>query len=159
MITQKITPHLWFDDNAEDAVAFYVSLFDNSRIINVTRYGDTGPGPKGKVMAIGFELAGQPFAAINGGPHFQFTGAVSFFIHCESQAEIDHFWDRLMPGGQPHQCGWITDRFGLTWQVNYTDLPRMLQDPDPERATRVMQTMMQMEKIDIAKLNAAYEGR
>ncbi|WP_137390573.1 VOC family protein [Rhodoligotrophos defluvii] len=158
MIRQKITPVLWFDNNAEAAVNFYIALFENSRITGITRYGDAAPGPKGDVMSIGFELAGQTFAAINGGPSFTFSPAVSFFIHCDTQAEIDHFWDKLLPGGAPQQCGWITDRFGLVWQVNYTGVIEMLQDPDPVRADRVMQAMMPMTKIEIAKLKAAYEG-
>jgi predicted 3-demethylubiquinone-9 3-methyltransferase (glyoxalase superfamily) len=126
LIKHKIIPHLWFDDNAEAAVNFYVSLFDNSRIGKVARYGDAGPGPKGSVMSIGFELNGQEFAAVNGGPMFKFSEAVSFLIWCDTQDEIDALWGRLTDGGAPQQCGWLKDRFGLVWQVNYAGMPGML---------------------------------
>jgi len=153
----KIVPHLWFEDNAEEAVNFYISVFENSRITDVSRYGDVGPGPKGQVMAMGFELEGQSFAAINGGPWAKFNGAVSFLIHCETQKEIDGYYEKLAEGGQEQPCGWLTDRFGLVWQVNYAKLPKMLTDSDALRANRVMEAMLSMKKIDIATLDAAYE--
>ncbi|MBW6423449.1 glyoxalase family protein [Rhizobium sp. XQZ8] len=152
----KIVPHLWFDNNAEEAVNFYVSVFEDSKITDVARYGDAGPGPKGQVMAMGFELEGQRFAAINGGPWATFNGAVSFLIHCETQDEIDRYYDKLVEGGQPQPCGWLTDRFGLVWQVNYARLSGMLMCGDIARAGRVMEAMMRMKKIDIAELDAAY---
>jgi predicted 3-demethylubiquinone-9 3-methyltransferase (glyoxalase superfamily) len=153
----KIVPHLWFEDNAEEAVNFYISVFKNSRITDVSRYGDVGPGPKGQVMAMGFELEGQSFAAINGGPWAKFNGAVSFLIHCETQEEIDEYYEKLVEGGQEQPCGWLTDRFGLVWQVNYARLPKMLTDSDALRANRVMEAMLSMKKIDIATLEASYE--
>ncbi|TCV75739.1 VOC family protein [Neorhizobium sp. S3-V5DH] len=153
----KIVPHLWFEDNAEEAVNFYVSVFENSRITEVSRYGDAGPRPRGQVMAMGFELEGQSFAAINGGPWAKFNGAVSFLIHCETQEEIDAYYEKLAEGGQEQPCGWLTDRFGLAWQVNYARLPKMLTDSDAMRANRVMEAMLSMRKIDIARLDAAYE--
>ncbi|WP_105438708.1 VOC family protein [Neorhizobium sp. T25_13] len=152
----KIVPHLWFDNNAEEAVNFYVSVFENSRITDVSRFGDAGPGLKGSVMAMGFELEGQNFAAINGGPLAKFNGAVSFLVHCETQDEIDHYYDKLVEGGQQQPCGWLTDRFGLVWQVTYARMPKMLTDSDSARAYRVMQAMFSMKKIDIAALDAAY---
>jgi predicted 3-demethylubiquinone-9 3-methyltransferase (glyoxalase superfamily) len=158
-IRQKITPFLWFDKNAEEAVAFYVALFEDSRIVSVTRCGESGPGPAGSVLAIDFQLAGQRFSAINGGPQFKFTEAVSLFVDCDTQAEIDRLWEALGAGGQYQACGWLKDRYGLSWQICTAALPRMLQDADPARASRVMQAMMQMIKIDIAQLEAAYEGR
>jgi len=156
---QKITPHLWFDANAEEAVKFYVSVFENSRILNMSRYGDAGPGPKGSVMAIGFELEGQRFAAINGGPHFKFSEAISFLIWCDNQGEIDRRWNALIAGGKEQPCGWLKDKFGLSWQINYSGIPEMMSDPDPARSGRVMKAMMQMTRIDIQKLKDAYEGR
>lgn len=155
----KIVPHLWFEDNAEEAVNFYVSIFENSRITDVSRYGDAGPGPQGQVMAMGFELEGQSFAAINGGPWAKFNGAVSFLIHCKTQEEIDRYHEKLSEGGQEQPCGWLTDRFGLVWQVNYARLAKMLTDRDAIRANRVMEAMMQMKKIDIARLEEAYGER
>jgi len=154
----RIVPHLWFENNAEEAVNFYVSVFDDSKITDVSRYGDAGPGPKGQVMAMGFELEGQSFAAINGGPLAKFNGAVSFLIHCETQEEVDRYYDKLVDGGQGQPCGWLTDRFGLVWQVNYARLSKMLTCGDPVRGGRVMEAMMQMRKIDIARLDAAYAG-
>jgi predicted 3-demethylubiquinone-9 3-methyltransferase (glyoxalase superfamily) len=156
---QKITPHLWFDANAEEAVNFYVSIFENSRILNMSRYGDAGPGPKGSVMAIGFELEGQRFAAINGGPHFKFSEAISFLIWCDTQGEIDRRWNALVAGGAAQPCGWLKDKFGLSWQINYSGVPQMMSDPDPARSARVMKAMMQMTKIDLQKLKDAYDGR
>jgi predicted 3-demethylubiquinone-9 3-methyltransferase (glyoxalase superfamily) len=159
-IKQKISPFLWFDTNAEEAVNFYVSIFDNSRIVDITRCGEAGPGPVGSVLVIGFELEGQPFSALNGGPHYKFTPAISFFVDCETQEEIDRLWEKLLAGGgQEQACGWLTDRYGLSWQICTPELPRMLRDEDPARAARVMKAMMQMIKIDIGKIRAAYEGK
>lgn len=157
-IRQKITPFLWFDGNAEEAVNFYVATFPKSRVTAVARYGKAGPGPEGSVMTIGFELAGQAFAAINGGPHFKFTGAISLYVDCESQDEIDRLWETLGQGGEGHDCGWLTDRYGLTWQINSLQVPDMMLDPDTARSERVMRAMMQMKKIDLAALKRAYEG-
>jgi predicted 3-demethylubiquinone-9 3-methyltransferase (glyoxalase superfamily) len=158
LIKHKIIPHLWFDDNAEAAVNFYVSLFDNSKIGKVARYGDAGPGPKGSVMSIGFALNGQEFAAVNGGPTFKFSEAVSFLIWCDTQDEIDALWGKLTDGGTPQQCGWLKDRFGLVWQVNYAGVPGMLAGADAAAANRVMQAIMTMQKIEIQPLNDAFAG-
>jgi predicted 3-demethylubiquinone-9 3-methyltransferase (glyoxalase superfamily) len=156
---QKITTYLWFDDNAEEAMSFYVSLFPDSRITSLTRYGDAGPGPKGTVMAGTFQLAGQEFMALNGGPHFTFTEAISLFVDCGSQEEVDRLWERLTAdGGEPSQCGWLKDRFGLSWQIIPTVLLRMLSDEDPERSKRVTEAMLQMSRIDIDGLERAYRG-
>lgn len=155
---QKITPFLWFDDTAEEAMHFYVSTFRNSKVGRVTRYGDAGPGTPGKVMSATFELEGQEFQALNGGPMYQFTPAISLFVSCETQAEVDELWDKLAAGGRPQQCGWVTDRFGLTWQVIPKQLGRLLGDPDPARARRAMQAMLAMTKIDIAGLERAADG-
>ena len=155
---QKITPCLWFDDQAEEAARFYVSLFKNSSIGRIARYGDAGPGPKGSVVTIEFELDGQAFIGLNGGPHFNFTEAVSFSIDCADQAEVDFYWDRLSEGGQTSQCGWLKDRFGLSWQVVPTVLADLIGDPDPEKARRATQAMLQMTKLDIAKLQQAHAG-
>jgi predicted 3-demethylubiquinone-9 3-methyltransferase (glyoxalase superfamily) len=154
---QKITPFLWFDGNAEDAVNFYVSLFKNSKVISFARYGEAGPGPKGSVMTVKFQLEGQEFIALNGGPHFKFTEAISFVVNCETQQEVDEFWAKLSAGGQESQCGWLKDRYGLSWQIVPTVLPQMLQDDDPARAKRVMEAMLQMKKIDIPTLRRAYD--
>jgi predicted 3-demethylubiquinone-9 3-methyltransferase (glyoxalase superfamily) len=154
---QKITPFLWFDSHAEEAANFYVSIFKNSTIKNVSRYGEGGPGPKGTVMSVTFQLAGQDFMALNGGPLFTFTPAVSFFVNCESQQEIDELWEKLTAGGEEVRCGWLKDKFGLSWQIIPTALGEMLQDKDPEKSKRVMQAMMQMNKLDIAALKRAYE--
>jgi predicted 3-demethylubiquinone-9 3-methyltransferase (glyoxalase superfamily) len=156
--TQRITPCLWFDGQAEEAAGFYVSVFPNSRVTAVSRYGDAGPGPKGSVMTIGFELDGQAFTGLNGGPMFQFTEAVSLVVNCGTQAEVDHYWDRLSEGGEPGRCGWLKDRFGLSWQVVPTALVEMVQDRDPARSQRVMAALMQMGKLDIARLRQAHEG-
>lgn len=156
---QKITPFLWFDGQAEEAARFYTSLFPDSAVTGVSRYAEGGPAPAGSVMSASFRLAGLEFIALNGGPHYSFTPAVSFFIHCADQREVDHYWDRLLEGGQAQQCGWVTDRFGLTWQVVPDALGRMLGDKDPRRAGRVMQAMMGMVKLDVAALQAAYDGR
>lgn len=155
---QKITPFLWFDTQAEDAAQFYVSIFDKARIVNVTRYGDSGPGPKGGVMTVEFELAGQRFIALNGGPHFKFTEAISMAVSCETQEELDHYWARLTEGGQEVQCGWLKDKYGLSWQVVPAAMGRLVGGPDPEGSRRAMQAMMQMKKLDIAALEKAYRG-
>ena len=156
---QKITPFLWFDDQAEEAARFYVSIFRNSRLGAISRYGEAGPGPKGTVMVARFELEGQEFLALNGGPQFSFSPAVSFVVNCESQDDVDHYWEKLSEGGEEVQCGWLRDRYGLSWQVVPTILGKLMQDKDPEKAGRVMQAMLQMKKIDIAGLQRAYEQR
>ena len=153
----RITPMLWFDHQAEEAAQFYTSIFRNSRITGLSRYGDAGPGPKGSIMVVSFELDGQPFTALNGGPHFKFTEAVSFVVNCANQQEVDHYWDRLLEGGAPQQCGWLKDRFGLSWQVVPTAVIDMLSDPDTVKSQRAMQAVMQMIKIDIAQVRDAYE--
>ena len=153
---QKITPFLRFDGNAEAAANFYVSVFSDSRIVSMARYGDAGPGPKGQVMTATFELAGQRFVALNGGPQFKFTEAISFFVNCETQAEIDELWAKLLEGGQPQRCGWLKDRFGLSWQIVPSVLAEMLQDEDAERSKRVVQAMLRMVKLDIQTLKQAY---
>jgi predicted 3-demethylubiquinone-9 3-methyltransferase (glyoxalase superfamily) len=154
---QKINPFLWFNDQAEDAAKFYVSLFANSKILNVARYGEAGPGPKGTAMSVTFELAGQKFMALNGGPHFKFSEAISFFINCETQREVDELWEKLSAGGETSRCGWLKDKYGLSWQVIPTALGEMLQDKDPKKSQRVMQAMLKMDKIDIAVLKQAYD--
>jgi predicted 3-demethylubiquinone-9 3-methyltransferase (glyoxalase superfamily) len=156
---QKITPFLWFDHQAEEAMQHYVSIFRNSRVLGVTRYGEAGPGPKGSVMIAAFELEGQRFTALNGGPHFKFTEAISFVVNCETQEEVDELWDRLGEGGQIQQCGWLKDKFGLSWQIIPTVLPELMSDPDAERVRRVTEAMFKMTKIEIAKLRQAYEGQ
>jgi predicted 3-demethylubiquinone-9 3-methyltransferase (glyoxalase superfamily) len=154
-----VTPFLWFDTNAEDAARFYTSVFKNSKIGKITRYGDAGPGPKGQVMTVEFELDGLQFTALNGGPQFKFNEAVSFSVSCESQEEVDDYWEKLTAGGEPGPCGWLKDKFGLSWQVNPTILHKMLSDPDPAKSQRVMKAMLQMKKIDIAGLKRAYDGK
>jgi predicted 3-demethylubiquinone-9 3-methyltransferase (glyoxalase superfamily) len=154
---QKITPFLWFDNNAEEAMNHYVSIFKDSRIVDIRRYGDAGPGPKGSVMTGTFEIEGQQFMALNGGPHFKFSEAISLFVNCGTQAEVDDLWDKLSAGGQESRCGWLKDKFGLSWQIIPTALGEMLGDPDPKKAGRVMQAMMKMGKIDVALLQAAYD--
>jgi len=160
---QRITPFLWFDDQAEEAARFYVSIFKDSRITSVVRYDDAAAKasgrPKGSVMTVAFELDGQPFTALNGGPHFKFTEAISLVVNCETQEEVDHFWKNLSAGGQEVQCGWLKDRFGVSWQVVPTVLSEMLQDKDPEKSKRVMAAMLKMRKISIEGLKHAYEGR
>jgi len=155
---QKITPFLWFDTQAEEAMRFYVSIFKNSRVGKVARYGDAGPGRKGNVMTASFELDGQPFTALNGGPLFKFTEAISFLVNCEDQAEVDDLWDRLSDGGEKGRCGWLKDRFGVSWQIVPSALSELMSDPDREKSKRVMEAMLQMTKIDIAKLRAAHKG-
>jgi predicted 3-demethylubiquinone-9 3-methyltransferase (glyoxalase superfamily) len=156
---QKITPFLWFDTQAEDAAKFYTSIFPNSKILSVTRYREVGPGPKGSVMTVEYELEGVTFTALNGGPQFKFTEAVSFVVSCKDQKEVDHYWDKLSAGGTPNVCGWLRDKFGLAWQVVPRALVEMLQDKDPVRSQRVMKAMLGMKKIVIAELRAAYDGR
>lgn len=155
---QKVVTCLGFDNQAEEAINFYTSVVPNSRILSTTRHGDAGPGPKGTLLAATFELDGQEFMALNGGPSFTFSIGTSIMIKCETQAEIDHLWENLSEGGQKVQCGWLTDRFGLSWQIVPRVLPELLNDPDPKRAQSVMQAMLQMQKLDIAKLKAAREA-
>ena len=156
---QKITPFLWFDDKAEEAANFYVSLFKNSKIDTVSRYGDAGPGPKGAVMTVAFQLNGQKFTALNGGPLFKFTEAISLFVNCESQQEVDELWEKLSAGGQKSRCGWLKDKYGLSWQIIPSALGKLMSDPDREKAGRVMKAMLQMDKIDIAALEEAAAGK
>ena len=156
---QKITPFLWFDGNAEEAVNFYVSIFKNSKVLSIARYGEAGPGPKGTVMTAAFQLDGQEFVALNGGPQFKFTEAISFWVRCETQEEIDEMWEKLSAGGAKSRCGWLKDKYGLSWQVVPPILGEMLQDKDAKKSQRVMAAMMQMDKIDIGLLKKAYEGQ
>jgi predicted 3-demethylubiquinone-9 3-methyltransferase (glyoxalase superfamily) len=156
---QKITPFLWFDDQAEQAVNFYTSIFKDSKVLSVSRYGDAGPGQPGKVMTATFQLNGQEFTALNGGPEFKFTEAISFFVSVETQAEVDELWEKLTAGGEESQCGWLKDKFGLSWQIVPTALGELLGGPDPVKAQRAMQAMLQMRKLDIAALQRAYEGK
>ncbi len=156
---QKITTFLTFNDRAAEAVEFYVSVFKNSRILSTRRYGDAGPGPKGSFMTASFELEGQEFMALNGGPSFKFAQGISLFFNCETQAEVDELWERLSEGGQQIACGWLTDRFGVSWQIVPAALGRMLDDKDPARSQRVMRAMLQMKKLDVEKLKQAYEGK
>jgi predicted 3-demethylubiquinone-9 3-methyltransferase (glyoxalase superfamily) len=161
--TQKITPFLWFDSQAEEAANFYVSIFKQSRVGAITRYDDEGSKaagrPKGSVMTVEFELDGQKFTALNGGPHFKFTEAISLVVNCDDQKEVDHFWGKLSAGGQEVQCGWLKDRFGLSWQVVPTALLEMLQDKDPEKSKRTMTAMLKMKKLDVDALKRACDGR
>lgn len=157
-MSQKITPFLWFDDNADEAINFYLSIFKDSRLLDTKRYGEAGPGPKGTIMTATFELNGQQFIALNGGPRFKFTEAVSFVVKGETQEEIDYYWDKLLDGGEAQQCGWLKDKFGLSWQIVPAQLSELFGGDDPQRAGRVMQAMMQMVKFDIAKLKEAYNG-
>jgi predicted 3-demethylubiquinone-9 3-methyltransferase (glyoxalase superfamily) len=152
---QQITPFLWFNDNAEEAVNFYASVFKDAKILETSRYGDAGPGPKGSVMTMKFQLNGLEFVALNGGPEVPFTHAISFVVNCKDQAEVDYYWDKLVEGGKPVQCGWLVDKFGLSWQITPTILIKLLQDPDPAKAKRVMEAMMKMIKIEIPKLEEA----
>lgn len=156
---QKITTCLWFDNNAEEAINFYLSIFKDSRLLSVTRCGDKGSGPKGSLLAATFQIEGQEFSVINGGPAFKLSEAVSLVVNCATQAEVDALWEKLGDGGQYQQCGWLKDKFGLSWQIIPSVLFEMLQDPDREKADRVMQAMLQMTKIDIARLRQAYDGR
>jgi predicted 3-demethylubiquinone-9 3-methyltransferase (glyoxalase superfamily) len=156
---QKITTFLWFDNNAEEAANFYVSIFQNSKIVSSARYTDAGPGPKGSVMTIAFQLDGRDFTALNGGPQFKFTEAISLVVHCKTQEEVDHFWEKLSEGGEKVQCGWLKDKFGLSWQVVPDALLELLQDGDSQKLQRVMKAMMQMKKLDIEGLKQAAEGK
>ncbi len=155
---QKITPFLWFDGKAEEAMNFYVAIFKNSKIINVTRYGEAGSGVNGTVMSAVFELQGQEFIVLNGGPQFTFSPAISFFVNCETQAEVDELWEKLSEGGKTNQCGWLDDKFGVSWQIVPTILGEMLQDKDAQKSKKVMEAMMQMDKLDIETLKRAYSS-
>jgi predicted 3-demethylubiquinone-9 3-methyltransferase (glyoxalase superfamily) len=156
---QKITPFLWFDNNAEEAAQFYISVFKNSKILEVSRYGDAGPGPKGSVMVVKFQIAGQEVTALNGGPRFTFSEAFSFVVSCENQKEIDEYWSKLTSGGgQESMCGWLKDKFGFSWQIIPADLGKLMGQQDPKRASRVMEALLQMKKLDVAKLSAAAAG-
>ena len=157
-MTRKITPFLWFDGNAEEAANFYVSVFEDAKIIDVSRYTDDSPGDPGTVMTVSFELAGQVFTALNGGPEYTFTPAVSFSIDCATQEEVDHYWNALCEGGKPIQCGWLQDKYGLSWQVVPSVLPTLLGDDDDAKSSAVMQAMLKMVKLDIKELQAAYDG-
>jgi predicted 3-demethylubiquinone-9 3-methyltransferase (glyoxalase superfamily) len=154
----KIHPFLWFDTQAEGAAKFYTSMFENSRITEVSRYGDAGPMPAGTAMTVSFELEGLPITALNAGPEFKFTEAISLYVDCESQEEVDELWAKLTDGGEESQCGWLKDKFGLSWQIIPKSLPEMLQDKDPAKANRVMQAMLKMSKIETSELEAAYNG-
>ena len=156
---QKIAPCLWFDGNAEEAASHYTSIFKNSKILDVSRYGDAGPLPKGTVMVVLFQLEGQEYLALNGGPQFKFTEAISLQVRCTTQKEVDELWGRLSAGGEEGPCGWLKDKFGLSWQITPTALIEMLQDPDPGKSKRVMEAMLQMKKIDIAALDRAYNQK
>ena len=159
MAIQKITPFLWFDGQAEEAAEFYVSVFPNSKVLNVLRYGQAGPGPAGSVMTVEFELEGMKFIALNAGPQFKFTEAISFFVNCQTQEEVDEYWEKLTAGGQVIECGWLKDKFGLAWQIVPTVLLKLLGDPDPAKSQRVMKAMMKMKKLDIAGIQRAAEGK
>jgi predicted 3-demethylubiquinone-9 3-methyltransferase (glyoxalase superfamily) len=156
---QKITPFLWFDSQAEEAASFYVSVFKNSKIGSIARYPEGGPGPAGKVLTVEFQLEGQDFVALNGGPVYTFTPAISFHVNCESQAEVDELWSKLSAGGKEVQCGWLQDKYGVSWQIIPVQLGRMLKDKDPAKSQRVMQAMLKMVKIDVAGLQRAYDQR
>ena len=157
MPIQKITPFLWFDHQAEEAVRFYTSIFPNSKIMKLVRYNKAGPGPAGSVMTVEFQLEGQSFVALNGGPHFKFTEAISFVVNCQTQQELDVYWEKLTAGGGEVQCGWLKDKFGLSWQIVPTVLPELLSGSDPEKSERVMKAMFSMKKLDIRALKRAYE--
>ena len=156
---QKITPFLWFDGKAEEAMNFYISIFRNSKVVSITRYGEGGPGPKGTVMSAKFQLHGQEFMALNGGPLFTFSPAISFFVNCETQEEVDDLWEKLSEGGEKQRCGWLRDKYGVSWQIIPSVLGEMLSDTDPEKSKRVMHAMLQMNKIDIKGLKKALEQR
>jgi predicted 3-demethylubiquinone-9 3-methyltransferase (glyoxalase superfamily) len=155
---QKITPFLWFDGRAEEAANFYVSVFKNAEMGTVSRFGEAGPGPKGTAMSVTFQIEGQEFTALNGGPMFKFSPAISFFVNCHSQSEVDELWEKLSEGGEKLQCGWLTDKFGITWQIVPTILGELLSDPDKEKSKRVMTAMLKMIKIEINELRLAYEN-
>jgi predicted 3-demethylubiquinone-9 3-methyltransferase (glyoxalase superfamily) len=154
---QKITPFLWFDHQAEDAMNFYVSIFKNSKILSLSRYGEAGPGPAGTVMTGTFQIEGQEFMALNGGPAHKFTEAISLFVDCKTQEEVDELWEKLSEGGEPGPCGWLKDKYGLSWQISPRALGELLNDPDPAKSQSVMKAMLQMSKIDIKALEQAYE--
>ncbi|RPI89470.1 MAG: VOC family protein [Chloroflexi bacterium] len=157
---QKITPYLWFDGQAEEAVNFYTSIFKNSKVLNVSRYAEGGPGPAGSVMTAAFELNGQEFMALNGGPQYKFTEAISFLVNCKDQKEVDELWSKLTEGnGEEGPCGWLKDKFGVSWQIIPTALGELMSDPDPEKAGRVVQAMLKMKKIDVSTLQRAYDGK
>jgi predicted 3-demethylubiquinone-9 3-methyltransferase (glyoxalase superfamily) len=156
---QKITPFLWFDGKAEEAMNFYTSIFKNSKIVSIMRYGEEGHGQKGTVMGVTFQLDGQEFMALNSGPQFTFSPAISFFVNCETQQEIDELWEKLSEGGEKQQCGWLKDKYGVSWQIVPTVLGEMLNDPDSAKSQRVMKAMLQMDKIDIEDLKRAYESK
>ena len=156
---QRIVPFLWFNGQAEEAVNLYVSIFPDSKVVNIARFGDAGPGPKGSVLTVDFQLAGQTLIALNGGPEFRFTEAISLYVNCETQQEVDALWEKLSEGGEKGQCGWLKDKYGLSWQVIPTALGELLQDKDAEKANRAMQAMLKMSKIDIAELRRAHSGQ
>lgn len=156
---KKITPYLWFNNNAEEAMNFYSAIFKKAKIKDITRYGKAGPGRKGSLMTAIFELEGQEFMALNGGPHYEFTEAISMFVRCETQKEIDYYWEKLSKGGTKMRCGWVKDQYGLTWQIIPSRLEELLKIEDPEKAQRVMKAMLNMEKMDIKKLDQAYQGK
>ena len=156
---QKIVPFLWFDGNAEEAMTFYTSIFKNSKVGVIRRCGDAGPGPKGSVLTAKFQIEGQEFMALNGGPEFKFTPAISFFVNCETQQEVDELWEKLLAGGKAMQCGWLTDKFGISWQIIPKALMELLGDKDPQKSQRVMKAMMKMIKIDVEGLKRAHEGK
>jgi len=156
---QKITPFLWFDSQAEEAMNFYISVFNNAKVLRIVRYGDVGPGPKGTVMTANFLIEGQEFVALNGGPAFTFSQAISFVVNCTTQEEVDTFWEKLSEGGEKQQCGWLKDKFGVSWQIVPVVLTEMLSDPDPQKSQRVMKALLPMGKIDIKKLKQAYNGK
>lgn len=156
---QKIIPFLWFDGKAEEAANFYTSIFKNSKIVTIMHYGKAGPGPKGTVMSVTFHLDGQEFIALNGGPQFTFTPAISFFVNCQTQEEVDDLWEKLSKGGEKQGPGWIKDKYGVSWQIVPTVLSELLNDPDPEKSQRVTEAMLQMNKLDIEKLKHAYNGQ
>lgn len=155
---QKITPFMWFNDNAEEAVNFYISIFKNSKLINIMRYGEAGPGPNGSIMGATFQLDGQEFMALNGGPLFTFSPAISFFVNCNTQQEVDELWEKLSESGEKQQCGWLKDKYGVSWQIIPTVLGEMLHDKNVEKSNKVMNAMLQMTKIDIETLKQAYDG-
>jgi predicted 3-demethylubiquinone-9 3-methyltransferase (glyoxalase superfamily) len=157
MPVQRITPFLWFDHEAEQAAAMYTSIFPNSKVGKVARYGEGGPGPAGSAMTVEFQLDGQNFVALNGGPVYKFTEAISFVVNCETQEEVDHYWTKLTAGGGEVQCGWLKDKYGLSWQIVPSVLPKLLGGPDPKKSARVMQALMTMKKLDIRALQAAYD--
>jgi predicted 3-demethylubiquinone-9 3-methyltransferase (glyoxalase superfamily) len=161
MNMQKITPFLWFDDQAEEAANFYTSVFsakdsNNSKVLNIVRFGEAGPGPKGSAITVVFQLHGQEFIALNGGPHFKFTEAISFVVNCETQEEVDELWEKLSEGGKKIECGWLKDKYGVSWQIVPTVLGKLLSDSNPEKSQRVMNALLQMKKIDVKSLEQAY---